>query len=498
MTDYGHDLLFGAFIPPTAGDAERVVRLSVLCEQLGLDVVSFQDHPYQPSFLDTWTLLSYVGARTSRVRLVPNVANLPLRPPAVLARSAASLDLLTGGRVELGLGAGAFFDGVAAMGGPRLAPPAAVDALAEGIDVIRGVWGTGRMVRVEGEHYHVVGARPGPPTPHPIGIWLGAYKPRMLSLTGRVADGWIPTLGYASPADLPAMTTTIDAAAADAGRDPGEVRRLFNVSGSFAPTSSGYLQGPVQQWIEELTELALDVGISGFVLASGVESIAELRRFADEVAPGVRELVAAERQHPRPPAADARDSIEIGPPSDTVAVAAAVETERLVEEQEPISEAGRRGQETLLAVHQHLRDELVRLADIVEQVAAGELSIAGARSHVAQTTMRQNYWTLGAFCASYCRVVSVHHTIEDERMFPDIERGDASLAPVIARLSEEHEVIAGLLSEVDEALVVTVGEPARLDDARAAVRRLGDQLLRHLAYEEEQLLPAIGRLGLEV
>lgn len=98
MTDYGQELLFGAFITPDVSEAERVVRLSVLCDQIGLDLVSYQDHPYQPRFLDMWTLLSYVGARTSRVRLVPNVANLPLRPPAVLARAAASLDVLTGGR----------------------------------------------------------------------------------------------------------------------------------------------------------------------------------------------------------------------------------------------------------------------------------------------------------------------------------------------------------------------------------------------------------------
>ncbi|HEY1672584.1 MAG TPA: LLM class flavin-dependent oxidoreductase, partial [Streptosporangiaceae bacterium] len=104
MTDYGHPLLFGSFITPVAADPERTVGLAVLSEQAGLDLVTFQDHPYQPAFLDTWTLLSYVAARTSRVRLAANVTNLPLRPPAVLARSVASLDLLSGGRAELGLG----------------------------------------------------------------------------------------------------------------------------------------------------------------------------------------------------------------------------------------------------------------------------------------------------------------------------------------------------------------------------------------------------------
>src|SRR6201996_2634539 len=117
MTDYGHSLLFGSFITPAAGDPERTVELAVLSEQAGLDLVTFQDHPYQPAFLDTWTLLSYVAARTGRVRLAANVTNLPLRPPAVLARSLASLDRLSGGRIELGLGAGAFWGARGAVGG---------------------------------------------------------------------------------------------------------------------------------------------------------------------------------------------------------------------------------------------------------------------------------------------------------------------------------------------------------------------------------------------
>ena len=109
-----------------------MVELAKLADVVGLDLVSFQDHPYQPGFLDTWTLLAVVAAATTSVKVAPNVANLPLRPPAVLARSAASLDILSGGRVELGLGAGAFWDGIVAMGGPRLTPGQSVDALERG------------------------------------------------------------------------------------------------------------------------------------------------------------------------------------------------------------------------------------------------------------------------------------------------------------------------------------------------------------------------------
>ena len=132
MTDYGHDLQFGIFPSPEAVAAERTLELAQLAEVSGLDLVSVQDHPYQGKHLDTWTLLSVIAARTTAIRVAPNVANLPLRPPVVLARAAATLDLLSSGRVELGLGAGAFWDAVVAAGGPRRTPKEAVDALDRG------------------------------------------------------------------------------------------------------------------------------------------------------------------------------------------------------------------------------------------------------------------------------------------------------------------------------------------------------------------------------
>ncbi|MFD5059363.1 LLM class flavin-dependent oxidoreductase [Streptomyces sp. NPDC058394] len=122
MTDYGHDLLFGTVLMPSADRPGEVVELARAAERGGLDLVSVPDHPYQPGLLDAWTTLAVVAAVTTRVRVFPNVANLPLRPPAVLARSAASLDLLSGGRVEIGLGAGADWDNIAAEGGPGAAP----------------------------------------------------------------------------------------------------------------------------------------------------------------------------------------------------------------------------------------------------------------------------------------------------------------------------------------------------------------------------------------
>ncbi|HZC74471.1 MAG TPA: LLM class flavin-dependent oxidoreductase, partial [Gaiellaceae bacterium] len=140
MPDYGQELLFGVFIPPLAEQSGAVLELAQLADAVGLDLVTVQDHPYQARFLDTWTLLSVIAARTSTVRVAPNVANLPLRAPVVLAKSVATLDLLSGGRAELGLGAGAFWEGIEAMGGRRLRPGESVEALEEAIDVIRALW----------------------------------------------------------------------------------------------------------------------------------------------------------------------------------------------------------------------------------------------------------------------------------------------------------------------------------------------------------------------
>jgi alkanesulfonate monooxygenase SsuD/methylene tetrahydromethanopterin reductase-like flavin-dependent oxidoreductase (luciferase family) len=297
MADYGHELIFGAFLTPSNAAPERVVEVVRAAEAAGLDLATFQDHPYQPRFLDTWTLLSYVAARTERIRLSGNVLNLPLRPPAVLARAAASLDLLSGGRFELGLGAGAFWNGVAAMGGRKLSPGQGVDALSEAIDIIRGTWDAGNTTRfkVDGTYYHVDGAKRGPAPAHDIGIWLGAYKPRMLRLTGAKADGWLPTDSYMDGLDEVARANAIiDGAAEEAGRSPGDIRRLINVTGRFGMgRGEALLSGGPDQWPEQLAELTLEYGLSGYILAS--DDPAALQVFGRDVAPATRELVAAER-----------------------------------------------------------------------------------------------------------------------------------------------------------------------------------------------------------
>jgi alkanesulfonate monooxygenase SsuD/methylene tetrahydromethanopterin reductase-like flavin-dependent oxidoreductase (luciferase family) len=291
MTDYGREPRFGYFLVPNASDPLLATAREV--ERLGLDYLAVQDHPYQRRFVDTWTLLAMVAGTTARVGLFPDVASLPLRPPAVLAKAAASLDLLSGGRVELGLGAGAFWEAIEAFGGPRRSPAAALGALAEAIEVIRKVWSGERNLRFEGEHYRLAGAQSGPVPAHRIGIWLGVYGPRALRLAGRVADGWVPSFRGELPPLLD-MAARLDEAAAEAGRDPGELRRVLNLGGVITDgASQGMLRGPVGQWVEELTALAVEHGFDTFVLWA--EGPRQLARFAQEVAPAVRAKVAEER-----------------------------------------------------------------------------------------------------------------------------------------------------------------------------------------------------------
>lgn len=278
--DYGHELQFGTFITPRNSPPQAPVELARQSERLGYDLVAFQDHPYQPRFHDTWTLLSYVAASTSTIQLAPDVANLPLRQPAVLARAAASLDLLSGGRFNLGLGAGGFWDAIEAMGGRRLTRGQAVDAVAEAIDIIHGIWDPEDRTQLHGGAlYPVHGAKRGPLPAHRIPIWIGGYKPRMMRLTGRLADGWLPSLGYMQPVDLADGNARLDDAATDAGRDPRDVRRLLNISGG--------------EGIDAITTLALEYGFSTFI--SSGDDPAFMERYAAETIPAVRDAVAAER-----------------------------------------------------------------------------------------------------------------------------------------------------------------------------------------------------------
>jgi alkanesulfonate monooxygenase SsuD/methylene tetrahydromethanopterin reductase-like flavin-dependent oxidoreductase (luciferase family) len=278
--DYGQPVRFGVFLTPQAADVQLTLKLSALADELGFDLIGVQDHTYQWRFVDTWTLLTAIAMRTQNIQVFPDVANVPLRPPAVLAKAAATLDLLTSGRVELGLGAGGFWEAIKAVGGPVRTPGESVSALEEAIQVIRLMWSGERNVRFDGKFYQLVGAQTGPKPAHPIGIWLGGYKPRMLSLVGRLADGWVPSLGYFQPKDLLEGNQRIDEAATAAGRDPRSIRRILNAGGDIS--------------VEQFTSLTVENGMDTYVIG-GIEDPEALRWFASDVVPAVREAVAEAR-----------------------------------------------------------------------------------------------------------------------------------------------------------------------------------------------------------
>ncbi len=301
MADHGRPIEFGFFLIPMADEAKQLVETAVLLDELGYDFVAIQDHPYQRRFLDTWTLISVLAARTERIRFFPDVVSLPLRPPAVLAKSVASLDILTGGRIELALGAGAFWEAIGAMGGPIRTPGQAVAATSEAIDVIRAMWSDERTPIVKGEHYWLSGVHPGPQPAHDVGIWIGASGPRMLRLIGTKADGWVISLGRSGPDELTSLNQVIDDAAREAGRDPAAIRRVLNIGGAFVPAERGPvgsldqgIVGPPDRWVDALSKLAVEQGFDTFVLATPADP-EFFRVFASDVAPAVRERVNALR-----------------------------------------------------------------------------------------------------------------------------------------------------------------------------------------------------------
>lgn len=196
-------------------------------------------------------------------------------PTGRVGQIAATLDLISGGRVELGLGAGAFWDAIEAAGGARRRPKEAVDALIEAITLIREFW-QGGTLRFDGQHYRAHGLHAGPA--HQIPIWLGAYGPRMLRVTGRLADGWVPSMGYADPPVLPELNAKLDDAAVAAGAARNRSAGSTTCSVGSAPTA-GSSRGTPANWAGQLAGLAVET-MSTFIL--GTDDPDTLRRLADE------------------------------------------------------------------------------------------------------------------------------------------------------------------------------------------------------------------------
>ena len=275
----------------------------------------------------------------------------------------------------------------------------------------------------DGAHYRVVGVHPGPAPAHRVEIWIGALGPRMLELTGRAGDGWLPSMSYVPPDTLADRNAIIDDAAVAAGRAPSDIRRLYNIG----PDASA----------DQLADLALTHGMSTFILGS--DDPREIQRFGAETAPAVRDLVDAGRTGARPVSsagAVVAAAFAVRPTPDDGSrrsdVAAWDESTRPgyvpPDPDRQYTAHEQASAQHLVDVHDHLRAELEQVQHLIEQVATGSVDVGTARSLINTMTMRQNNWTLGAYCESYCRVVTTHHTIEDRSVFPVPASRDDALA----------------------------------------------------------------------
>lgn len=289
----------GAWNGTGTDQAGAALALAAQADEQGLDLFTTADHPYFADRLDAYSLLAFLLGRTTRISGVVTVSN-PSRAAPMLARAVTSLSLLSGGRIVVGLGAGGLWDEIVRLGVPRLAPGAAVHAMAEAITLIRALSGGGEPVTFDGEVFRVSGlvpaAEPAPP------IWTGAVGPRALAVTGRLADGWVPGRGsdWLSPL-YKESRPVIDEAAAAAGRDPADIVTIFNFGGRITAgplpetrdADGRWVGGSVGQWVDELTGAVAEHEASGFVFRSTDDSPADvsLGRWAQEIVPAVRQAV---------------------------------------------------------------------------------------------------------------------------------------------------------------------------------------------------------------
>jgi alkanesulfonate monooxygenase SsuD/methylene tetrahydromethanopterin reductase-like flavin-dependent oxidoreductase (luciferase family) len=291
MSATTRELSFGVGVPASSAPGDDPVGMAQEAERLGFDFVSAADHPCgsDPTY-ETTALLTWIAARTSRIKVASRVLAVPFRRPAMVAKLAASLDLLSGGRFILGLGGGYSDQEIAAVGAPVLSPARKIDALAEAIQVIRGAW-THSGYTHEGRHYSARDLVMEPRPARPIPVWLGTFGPRALAVTGRLADGWIPSLGYMPVEEIPAMRRRIDAAAEAAGRSPDEIRGIFNVNIRVDPDAGprpDAVTGSAIQVVSQLRDF-LGLGFTGFnFILSGPARTENMRRIAEQVLPALR------------------------------------------------------------------------------------------------------------------------------------------------------------------------------------------------------------------
>jgi len=285
------EVLFGLGISASAAPAADPVAQARRAERLGFDFVSTSDHPCgsQPTY-EAWTLLSWIAAATSRIRVATRVLGVPYRPPPIVAKMAETLDRLSDGRLILGLGGGYSDEEFRAFGLRVPSPRDKVDGLAEAILITRGLWSQ-QQLTFAGRLHRTDAADIEPKPAHRIPIWLGTFGNRALDVTGRLADGWIPSHGYMPSERVPAMRDRVLAAAREAGREPAEITCAYHIQirvGEPAGTSPSVVSGSPEAVAEQLIGF-VKLGFTALSLApDGPAHDEQAERLAREVIPAVR------------------------------------------------------------------------------------------------------------------------------------------------------------------------------------------------------------------
>ena len=283
-------LLLGLNLSTSAAPGADPVADAVEAERLGFDFVSANDHPMGSSPThELWTLLAWVAARTTTIRVASRVVGVPYRNPAMLAKMAASLQALSAGRLILGMGGGSSDEGIAAVGAGTLSPRDKIDRFEDALRIMRGLWSEPAF-SYEGRVHSVRVATIEPRPIQPIPIWTGAFGERGLRLTGELADGWIPSLDMAPPDTARAMRERILRAAADAGRASDAITCICNLEVHIGATDPhrSVVSGEPERVVERLREL-LEVGFGGMnFIVGGPDAEEQRERLAVEVLPALR------------------------------------------------------------------------------------------------------------------------------------------------------------------------------------------------------------------
>jgi len=287
-------VMFGLNVDPSTTEDSDPVAAATSAEELGFDFVSVNDHLHGDwARYETWTMLAWMAARTSRIHIASRVLAVPYRHPAVLAKMAETFDRLSNGRLILGMGGGYSDEEFSAFGLGVPSPRDKIDGLEEAIHIVRGLWSEPTLT-FQGRLYRTKEAQLEPKPARHIPIWLGTYGNRALALTGRLADGWIPTLELAPPERIPAMRDRILSAAEGAGRDLSEITAVYNLDvrvGGNTDSPDYVVDGTPEAITDRLLDF-VKLGFSAFNLAPfGPGPQEQAERLGREVIPRIRAAV---------------------------------------------------------------------------------------------------------------------------------------------------------------------------------------------------------------